>query len=292
MEEDILSKTSPLIFNSAETLILAPIPAIKEGVTKVSITNSYFLFDKASGLEKLGIKHEEFTLAPNLTIKTLQKYVWAIKKRALTAEKLVEQIIHQPVTKTDRKKRGYIYVYQPLESFGFVKIGYSRNVEGRLEGWELKCRYLVKECKDLLQGTDRQAPHPRRLEALIHAELKDKRYEVLRCEACDKGHTEWFEVADTEAQKVVKKWTSWMQTAPYDEDGNLILDRERPVVGDCGLKSMPVGPKTSNSLSQSSRRSSNLRQSMAASRMKPPASSTHHMPLRSSAPLACVNPTI
>lgn len=286
-EENILPKGPPLISNGADTTSFVPIPQSKGGVTNTMATNGLFLFEDRFGLEKSGFKNEEFTFAPNLTHKTLQLYNWAIKKHELTAAKLVDQILRQPLTKTDRKQQGYIYVYRHVEAFGFVKIGRSISVEGRLEGWEMQCRYLIDERKDLLRGIDRQAPHPKRLEDLIHAELKEKRYQVSKCEHCGKKHVEWFKVDAAEAQRVVEKWTLWMQKEPYNEDGKFKSgETEVPTVGNCELKPTLAARKYGNSRSKSDRRSSNQRQSKAASQKKPLTPSTHHMSTRSKVSLS------
>ena len=282
-EENILPKTSPpLVSSSADTSNLVPMPQSKGGIANMMARNGLFLFEVKPDFEKLGFRNEEFTFAPNLTHKTLQLYKWAIKKRGLSAEQLVDQIMKQPITKTDREKRGHIYVYRHVKDFGFVKIGRSVNVEERLESWERQCLYMIDEREDLLRDMDRQAPHPKRLEALIHAELKYKRYQVLKCERCGKKHQEWFNVDAAEAQRVVKKWTLWMQKEPYDEDGDLRSGEiERPKVGDCELEPTPVVSKYRNAWSKSDRRSSNQRQSKAASQRKPSAPSTHYMTTRS-----------
>jgi hypothetical protein len=63
--------------------------------------------------------------------------------------------------------------------------------------------------------TDAQSPrirvrNVRRLEQLVHAELKDYRRKQLNCAGCGKNHKEWFDIDVRFAQQVARKWTNWL----------------------------------------------------------------------------------
>jgi len=223
-----LLKNLCLSTDSADTPNSLPMLRNNGQTTNVMIPRDLFVF-------KDKFKMPGFAFVPNSTHKTLRLYEWPSKKAGLTPQELVDQTMKKQLTPADSLNKGHIYVYRHREDFGMVKIGFSSGTaEQRLESWRKQCKYMVDECKDRLCDANPDASHPLRLEALIHAELKEKRHEVLKCEVCGERHKEWFKVSANEAQEVVKKWTSWMQSEPYDKEGYLRPGaRDRPVVGDC-----------------------------------------------------------
>jgi hypothetical protein len=62
-------------------------------------------------------------------------------------------------------------------------------------------------------------PHVKRVEMLVHAELRDVRYKEVGCKGpkCGRTHKEWFEVDVEHAKKVVGKWSDWVIGKPYEE---------------------------------------------------------------------------
>lgn len=251
------------------------------GVKDAKGASELFLFTDKSGFENSGFKDGEFDFMPSLTQK-FQPFKVPKTQRNLTAQQLVNYWLQKPLTDLDRKGKGSMYVYGHRGSFGYVKIGRSCNTEGRYASWEKKCTYLIDACEDLLQGIDREAPHPKRLEQLIHAELKVKRCQIRKCERCSGMHTEWFYVRSDEAQRVVSKWTKWMQKEPYDEGGELIPGRrEQITVGDCESVPEPVGPKKGSDQNKTSRRGSTPRRSRVTPSERSYPQSTHHMETRS-----------
>jgi hypothetical protein len=58
-------------------------------------------------------------------------------------------------------------------------------------------------------------PHVYRVEALVHAELKDCRYREVGC-SCSRSHIEWFRVSEPHARSVVEKWSEWVGRKPYE----------------------------------------------------------------------------
>lgn len=240
----------------------------------VSPTGSLFRFGERSSLIQLFSINGRYEFAPSLTRDTLQVYTWSAEKRGLTAEALVQKIVKKEITNPDRTRRGYVYVYRTVESIGYVKIGHTDNVERRLLEWEDQCGYLIDECDELLRGIKRQVPHPKRLEDLIHAELKGERHQVLSCQVCHKTHDEWFKVDPTKAQRVVKKWTSWMNKEPYDEAGKFRSGKiEIPAVGDCETK-QDQGTRNSRQSSWQKEKKPSGRQSLSKA-------SAHNMTTRS-----------
>lgn len=192
-----------------------------------------FLFEKCLNFEEMGFLPTELGPVMTLPYKTFRPYAWSKTQRILSEEQLVNQTVKRPLTKDDRKGVGSIYIYRHYGDFGFFKIGYSKDRSFRFKEWWKQCGYQIDEQEDLLKHITREAPHPARLEGLIHAELKSKRFTVQRCKTCHRTHNEWFEVTASEAQHVIIKWTKWMQDQkPYDKQGRFRKeDVDIPPVG-------------------------------------------------------------
>ena len=116
---------------------------------------------------------------------------------------------------------GLIYIYwipaKPQIPQGLVKIGVTNvTVASRLKGWrkchpELVRKYPKKTIK---------FPHARRVERLIHAELRISRHTQIGCQHCDRNtHVELFAVPPKQAIEVTKRWTEWACGLPYDKNG-------------------------------------------------------------------------
>lgn len=109
---------------------------------------------------------------------------------------------------------GFIYVLTHHSTPGYRKIGYSNNVERRRKQWDLDCgRHHARESLP----EDGYVLHARRVEKLIHAELKDVRMKA-KCDRCEAGHCEWFEVTEEHLRKVFVKWKTWINQRPYAQD--------------------------------------------------------------------------
>ncbi|KAH8903703.1 DUF1766-domain-containing protein [Coniochaeta sp. PMI_546] len=110
---------------------------------------------------------------------------------------------------------GYVYMYEVDGNKGFVKIGYTgRSVEERHQDWDFACNRAPRALYPLPSGPAAAVQNPHRIEELCHAELDHRRIRI-ECKACLKQHLEWFEVSPAEAIAVIKKWSKWMATDPY-----------------------------------------------------------------------------
>jgi hypothetical protein len=132
---------------------------------------------------------------------TLNDYVHGILCRKLSAQ---------------HRKPGYIYVFQAENIPSYVKIGYTVDpVIKRLQSLIFDCN---REMKVLFPTPPESAilvPNAWRVEELCHAELVD--YQVhVDCTGCLSEHREWFQISATAAFAVIKKWSAWMKTTPYD----------------------------------------------------------------------------
>lgn len=120
-------------------------------------------------------------------------------------------------------RTGSLYIYNRTSSPGYVKIGWtSQSVEGRLEEWS-KCGYRPNELFRVAG-----VPYAQRAETLTHHELIKEWRSEQPCETClaKKGericHSEWFEVDQERAIKVLSTWAEFFKKAiPYDSDGSL-----------------------------------------------------------------------
>jgi hypothetical protein len=142
-------------------------------------------------------------------------------KQSLTS--YIRSSLNRPLLPTERSQAGYIYIYWKPGTFGKIKIGYTTNTTSkRLQEWSSRCggSAAVEGCCMEDQSLHVKVRHVRRVEALVHAELRDHRRKQVRGDCiCGKEHKEWFETNVNHAQKVVRKWTAWMDEKPrYQED--------------------------------------------------------------------------
>jgi hypothetical protein len=125
-------------------------------------------------------------------------------------------------------KSGFIYLYWFPGNFGYVKIGMTtRSIQIRLEEWIRQCGHDASSCGqevdiwNQLEGMQHAAavPHVKRVETLVHAELRDVRFKEVGCKGpkCGRTHKEWFKVDVEHAKKVVGKWSNWVGGKPYEE---------------------------------------------------------------------------
>ena len=116
-------------------------------------------------------------------------------------------------------KDGFIYIFE-CSSFpkGYVKIGHTDLLpEERLKAWENQCSISISPISD---PHDKKFRHHKIVEALVHAELWNKR-RTYQC-WCNKTHIEWFKIGKEEALAVVEKWRSWViNMQPYKNNGSL-----------------------------------------------------------------------
>jgi hypothetical protein len=159
-----------------------------------------------------------------------------------TSEELAK-LLTKPLQKSDIKYQGSMYIFWQPPNFGHLKIGRSQNVPRRLEQWNKQCKksmqFFFPEEKEAASMPDvQQIPHISRVEALVHLELMHYRRIEKKCPGCFKSHTEWFEASKDIAIGVVRKWSDWMATLPYEKhikDGEeqwVLKSEERKILGD------------------------------------------------------------
>ena len=113
---------------------------------------------------------------------------------------------------------GYLYVYSTVGDFGARKIGVTAkdNIQERMNEWRKKCDRPINLIYPL-EDEKILVPHVYRLEKLVHAELKEYRVVENGCHCGVKRHKEWFYAKDHHITEVVRRWTEWLQKAPYEK---------------------------------------------------------------------------
>ncbi len=115
---------------------------------------------------------------------------------------------------------GHLYVYWNQASFGVSKIGYTSNDVGeRLRAWESQCKHIAEE----QYRSPCEVRNVKRLERLVHAELKAYRVKEHGCPGCSEGHVvvgheEWFNGVGLDIiLESIAFWTKWIMEGQYEE---------------------------------------------------------------------------
>lgn len=123
-------------------------------------------------------------------------------------------------------KPGYIYVLEAEKVPGFIKIGYTTQlVANRLKELRFRCNRQFKVIYPTLPNPT-LVPRAKRVERLCHAELIDSQVRT-DCTGCLQEHHEWFKISSENAIAVIKKWSAWMNSDPYDSALGNLKDREK-----------------------------------------------------------------
>ncbi|KAJ5906919.1 DUF1766-domain-containing protein [Penicillium subrubescens] len=69
-------------------------------------------------------------------------------------------------------------------------------------------------------------PNAWRVEELCHTELVDYQVQVDYT-GCLSEHREWFQISAADAFAVIKKWSAWMRTTPYDPVLGNLKEKEK-----------------------------------------------------------------
>jgi hypothetical protein len=128
---------------------------------------------------------------------------------------LIQSILNLPLDDKDRQD-GHVYLYEVEGNKDFVKLGYTRRpVEVRHQEWNFDCNRVPRALYPVPSSSTTPVRYARRVEALCHAEL-DYRNIRIYCKGCLKQHIEWFEISPAEAIAVIRKWSQWAATLPYE----------------------------------------------------------------------------
>jgi hypothetical protein len=135
----------------------------------------------------------------------------------------IRTLVAKNITKLQAKatKPGYVYIVHDPERPGMLKIGTSKDFPERFD-------QIEKHCEVDLSIIFVSPPifAEARAEKLAQDELKlfNTPFHCSKCVRQDgnpQKHKEWFKVDYKLAEKIVKKWTTFMDHKPYTADGSL-----------------------------------------------------------------------
>ncbi|KAH7393565.1 T5orf172 domain-containing protein [Cadophora sp. MPI-SDFR-AT-0126] len=128
---------------------------------------------------------------------------------------LIQSELKRPLDEIDQQE-GYVYLYEVEGNSGFVKLGYTRGpVKVRHQDWTFDCNRVARTLYPISSSSAIPVRNAKRIEALCHAELDHRRIKIY-CKGCLKQHIEWFEISPEEAIAVIRKWSNWTATLPYE----------------------------------------------------------------------------
>jgi hypothetical protein len=121
----------------------------------------------------------------------------------------------------DEFRPGTIYMVRRLEDPGFVKIGITYKIaDYRFSFFTSACGFEPIPLRQI-----RHVPYVRRVERLVHTELKSYRRGCTTCinrAECETLHTECVQVKEEVAPDIMEAWARWANYAdPYSVDGKL-----------------------------------------------------------------------
>lgn len=213
-DKDPTTTISSPIFNLEEIAI--PLPGTQSDVLSVEMSlqpviSTFMSLDDRSPLRKL-VRYDP----PRSTTSYPNRFL--------------EQALLNPLPRLQNYAKGLepaglIYMYSIQGSFGYVKIGYTaRKVEVRLKEWQDTCKHTPHLIYPQTPEEQTSIPYVRRVEALIHAELRHCRVRELQCLCKEmnawgrqKQHVEWFEIEVHRAKEVAMRWSNWIRSNPYEE---------------------------------------------------------------------------
>ena len=115
----------------------------------------------------------------------------------------------------------------------------------RLCEWQKQCGNDSEGCESTIdRSLEVKVRNVKRLENLVHAELKEYRRKQLGCRS-GKTHVEWFQVDIELVQMVIEKWTTWLIEQPRYADcigGSLHALEEKEMKRLCSV--LPFTPQT------------------------------------------------
>ncbi|OCL00590.1 DUF1766-domain-containing protein [Cenococcum geophilum 1.58] len=134
----------------------------------------------------------------------------------LSTSELLRSILTKPLTARD-SHMGNIYAYCLPPNFGCIKIGFaSGEPRARIEQWERQCKHKAESLIPEDQQHEFEVQNAYRVEALVHAELRDVRQKEVNCKVCGRTHREWFATDREHVLRVIKKFVDAMKRDLYE----------------------------------------------------------------------------
>lgn len=153
------------------------------------------------------------------------------RRKMNTLNDYIQSIIGRKLSIGNRKP-GYIYVFQAENIKEYLKIGYTTApVIERLQSLSFDCNRRIKVLFPTPPESAKMVPNAFRVEELCHAELVDCQVHI-DCTGCLCEHEEWYQISTADAIAVVKKWSAWMNSIPYDPELRSLKKKEKRKVSD------------------------------------------------------------
>jgi hypothetical protein len=160
-------------------------------------------------------------------------WLWAVTKRRKKMSQAFFWIAHdlrQDLTIREMPE-GYIYAFKVKDPQGrdYVKIGVTRDFKRRMKIHKI----CYGECERIYPPEGEKfvlVDHAYRVERLIHAELVEWSMLLERCPRLRQRHNchgEWFDVEERHAIAVIRKWSEWMSSSPYEEKASTGISLEK-----------------------------------------------------------------
>ena len=142
-----------------------------------------------------------------------------------TYQPSIKDVILRRLSKHENRP-GYIYIFSAQvnqshhNATRLVKVGYSeKSSYHRITVHERRCAVKL-----IGEPSRWEVNHAKRVEALIHAELRicgfQHRFQCRGKECDGTEHTEWYNMNTEQAKDVCEYWTDWMKRyQPYDPQG-------------------------------------------------------------------------
>jgi hypothetical protein len=150
-------------------------------------------------------------------------WVWTTTERTKKMSQAFFWIAHHLCRDLTQREipGGYIYAFKVEDPQGrdYVKIGVTRNIQRRMKNHKI----CYGECERIYPPEGEKfvpVDHAYRVESLIHAELVERAIWLERCPRFRQRHDchgEWFDVEERHAITVIRKWSEWMSSSPYEE---------------------------------------------------------------------------
>lgn len=153
----------------------------------------------------------------------------------LSVRQAIRKVLEKPLKESELEEK-YLYIYWFSGNFGHVKIGVTDNVPNRLKSWEEKCKHTAQEHLQHPAGQRKVVKYAERVEQLVHMELKEVRFEEAKCQGCGGRHIEWFRTSAEHAAKVIKKYSAWMESNPFEYDPRTYKWRLSSRIGEAKIR--------------------------------------------------------
>ena len=217
---DVDAANAPSAFSQVDSKLVTKIQIMSDRHMAEARTSGIFSGDRSS-LTYTSRQLRSMMVTNSVTSTGIQQFIpYRTKRTSKPVSDLLRETLEKSLT-SRAKTDGLIYMYWYPGNFGYIKIGYTgrKTISKRLAEWKRQCKHEAQPHWTSEMQSAGRVPHVYRVEALVHAELNDYRFQE-KCKGCGKNHIEWFRVTVEMARRVIEKWSNWMiRKQPYGVGG-------------------------------------------------------------------------